>query len=93
MTRDESVETQLGDVKRQLERVLNRLDALVRLEEQHSNTVDSVNRAHRDLERLDHRVDKVEEVVSKNSVVTRAMERLGWMIVSAAIGLAAFLLR
>jgi hypothetical protein len=93
MTKDESVETQLGDVKRQLDRVLNRLDALVRLEEQHNNTVSSLNRAHRDIEKLDVRVDKVELIASKNNLMTRAMERIGWMIVSAAIGLAAYLLR
>lgn len=88
-----TVEQQLNEVKATLEKVLDRLDALVVLEVQHTNTVEGLGRAHRRLDRMDVQIQELAREAAANTFLTKVGERAAWIIISSGVGLAAYLLR
>jgi predicted nuclease with TOPRIM domain len=87
------MEAQYQELREQLRLVIDRLDALVRLEERHKNTVESLNRAHDRVDKLEAKVDVLEQVVTSNSFVTKIAERLGWMLISAGVAISAYVIK
>lgn len=88
-----SVEQELAEVKKQLEKVINRLDTLVGLEIRHDNTVDSVNRCHKRVDQLEDKVERLAAEAATNTYLTKAFERIGWLLMSSVIGLGVYFLR
>ena len=88
-----SVERQLTEVKAQLDKIVSRLDDLVVLEAKHDNTVEAVNRCHKRVDKLEIKVEELAKEAAANTFLTRIGERIGWLIMSAAVGLVAYFIR
>ena len=76
----------LDNMERKLDTIMSRLEDLIRLEQKHESTVDRLDRMEKKLERLD-------DEVTSNTFITGVTERLGWIIVSAVVGVIAFFAR
>ena len=85
--------TDLINIERKLDGIAEKMETLVRLEVQHSATVDRVARLERDVEKLDASQDRLRDEVKSNSFVTSTIERFAWVAISAAVGIAAYFVR
>ena len=87
------MERQYEEVKEQLKLVIERLDALVRLEVRHDGAVVELQRAHTRVDRLERKVDVVAVESRSNAFATKIAERIGWILISAAIGALGYLFK
>lgn len=73
-----------------LERLTEKLDELVKLEARHDNTVYRVQRCEDRVDKMEEKMEGIQDQVRTNSMITGATERLGWIVVTAVVGVVAW---
>ena len=83
----------IDQIEKVLEKVAIRLDQLVALEVNHAHTKDTVAEVKEDVDDLKKDVHQLSLKLQTSAMITSGVERLGWLLVSALIGLGVYFLR
>lgn len=87
------MEQQLTELKQELKLVNSKLDKIVVLEVNHNHTVESVARCHKRVDTLEAKIEDIAKEAANNTFLTKIMERMGWIVMSAGVGIAAYFIR
>lgn len=83
--KEPTLQGQLNELREQLNTVIARLDALVRLEVKHENTVETLRRAHDRVDKVESRLQDVENHVARNTWVSTIAAKIGYAIAAGAV--------
>jgi len=83
----------LSIVESKLDRIVERLEALIRLEERHDGAVKRIDRHDERLDRHAERLGALEADASAYHQRSNIVERFLWIVVSAVVGLGAYFAR
>ena len=83
----------LSKVEEKLDRVIDRLEALIRLEERHDGAVKRIDRHDERLDRHAERLGALEAETAADHQRSSIVERFLWIVVSAAVGIGAYFAR
>ena len=94
MTKEYSkLEPRIDAIEGKLDRVIERLEALIRLEERHDGAVKRIDRMDGRLDRHAERLSALESESATQNKATSMLERAAWIAASAVVGVAAYFLR
>ena len=86
-------DSRLSSLETKMDKVIERLDTLVRLEERHDGAVKRIDR-HDD--RLDRHASRIAQLEADAAVKLKSsswIERFVWTVIAAAVGTAAYFVR
>ena len=86
-------DSRLAAMERQLTAVLRKLDVVVRLEERQDATNRRLDRQDARMDSHSGRIGGLEQVAAASSKQTGMLERAGWVVATAGVGLLTFFLR
>ena len=86
-------EQKLDKLEAKLDSIVERLEQLVRLEVKHDNTDYRVTQIEKRLDAVNDKVELLQDNVTANSMITGGVERFGWILVTAVVGILAFFAR
>ena len=75
----------LSRVEAQLELIVQRLEALVRLEERHDSALRRLDRVEATADAHTIRIDALDRVSDQNHQTSKLVERVGWMLFTAVL--------
>jgi hypothetical protein len=81
----------LDSIEAKLSELQSVMITLARVEERLSNNLDGMIRLGRRVDEHEERIAQIEHQVISNSRVSRAVERIGWMIVTLAFSIMGFM--
>lgn len=93
MTKDFNVEHRMEAVEGKLDRIIDKMEALIRLEERHDGTVKRVDRIDGRLDRHAERIGVLEAAAAVGDKAVGNLERAAWLVASAVVGFLAYVLR
>ena len=86
----DGVTPRLDKIDEKLDKLSDAISQLARIEERISNQTSTMNKLYDDITSLEKRVRAIEYQSSARGVVIGSVERFGWLVITAAIGIAAY---
>ena len=85
------IQTRLANIEKKLDELQDVMVALARVEERLSNHLNGVERLGHKVDDHEDRIVALEKEVAGNSRISRAVERIGWMVVSLVFSVLGYL--
>jgi len=87
------IETQMDVLSKEMRLMRQLIERMVSVEERQTSHDQAMQRMGRRLDEIEDSIKEIEQRLSRNSWAVGAIERVWWIMVSAAVGMVAYIVR